>query len=325
MEIPAQMRALVHDRWAPSGRSFKEWPLPSAPGKGQVLVKVCSAGVNPVDYMIPFVITNGRVVGLDFSGIIVSVGEGVDQSTLSPGTAVFGCLWFGAMADYILVDHQAVCPKPQRLSHNEAAALPVAYMTALQALRHHGNLPQGGSVLVVGASGGCDLAIIQLARAMGASEIVGVCSGANAELVKSHGCTAVVDYKTETILGRYQRGHFDLCIDASPKGGGDDDYTSSLEEATKPGGRHIDLTGGLKAVLHSLRLLMSCRSGRYINFFAQISSSDFEAIVKLLEVHQARPILESSHTFDAAGVEAAYAKQTSRRVKGKIVIELNAV
>merc|ERR1712166_1126546 len=116
------------------------------------------------------------------------------------------------------------------LSFTQAAAMPTAYLTALQGLRDHGKLLEGGKVLVIGASGGTGLPALELAKAMGASEIVGVCSGRNRELVMEHGATRVIDYNTDKLNG----GPFDVIYDAATASGAGEDYKASSKALLVP-------------------------------------------------------------------------------------------
>lgn len=324
--LQGAMRAVISDRRSKTGRSFREVKVPKPPGPGELLVKVCAVGINPVDYKLPFIVTNGNVVGLDFSGIVVAAGSGVDQSAFAVGSGVFGNKW-GTLAEYILVNPKKVAPKPEALSHADAAALPTAYLTSLQALRT-GRLAEGGSVLIVGASGGCGLAGVQLAKALGASQIVGVCSEANRDLVVSQGCTDVIDYRTEKILkspqdstGRFPAGHFDVCYDTATASGGGEDYLKTCREAKKPGGMHVAINA---APTQWIRKFLRFEQKAYALILTQHSRADLETILQLLEKVQARPIIDSVHAFDAAGVEAAFERLHSRRAKGKVIVEMAA-
>ena len=170
-------------------RLREDYPQPRDPAHGEASVKILAAGINPVDYKAPKFLV-GPIVGLDFCGIIEVAGEG---SPFKEGDRVFGTTR-GSLAEKALCKCSSMAIAPADLSHEMSAAMPTAYVTSLQALRDHGKLRPGGSVLIIGASGGCGLAGVQIARALGAAKIVGVCSGKNREIVLEHGATDVIDY-----------------------------------------------------------------------------------------------------------------------------------
>ena len=218
------MRAVVRQ----SGLVFTAaYETPPAPIKGQVLVKIGAAAINPVDYKAPKLIL-GNVAGLDFSGTIEAIGEGVGEFKV--GDVVYGTT-LGSLADRALVDATSMSLAPKGLSMVEAAAMPVTYLTSYQALTKYGSLKKGGRVLVIGSSGGCGTAALQLARHMGASEVVGVCSSKNADYCIQHGATRVVDYTKQTITDAFANAtddqKFDVIYDCATNSGAGEDYKPS--------------------------------------------------------------------------------------------------
>ena len=171
------------------------------PGLGQVLLRVSAAGINPADAMnrqvgafqhpLPF------ILGWDVSGTVEAVGPGV--TLYAPGDDVFGMLPFpgaaGAYAEYVVAPTRALVRKPQALSHAEAAALPLAGLTAWQALVDTAGVTEGTRVLITGASGGVGHIAVQIAAARGA-HVIALASAANEQLVRELGATEVVDYTT---------------------------------------------------------------------------------------------------------------------------------
>src|SRR5581483_9388863 len=170
------------------------------PEEGHVLVRVEAASVNPYDWHVmrgmpyPVRLVAGlrrprhAVLGSDLAGIVEAVGGGV--TAFEPGDAVFGG-GRGAFAELAAVREARLARKPERLSFEQAAAIPIAGVTALQALRDHGRTEPGDRVLVNGAAGGVGTFAVQIAKALGA-EVTGVCSSGNIELVGSLGATQVV-------------------------------------------------------------------------------------------------------------------------------------
>ena len=185
-----------------SGITFGRHALPKPPGVGQVTIRVRAASINPVDYKVGKFLL-GPIAGLDVAGVVEQVGDGVDA--FKPGDAVFG-FTSGSCCELTVADAAKLALVPPGVDFTNAAALPTAYLTSYQSLLEHGKLRTGGKVLIIGASGGCGLAACQLARAVGASEIVAVCSAANAPLVESQGATRVVAYDGDDDVGVTRRG-----------------------------------------------------------------------------------------------------------------------
>ena len=151
-----------------------------------------------------------------------------------------------ALSDYVVMPPARLAHMPTGFSFVDAAAMPTAYLTSLQGLKNNG-FGRGQTLLVIGASGGCGLAACQLARAWGAAEVVAVCSGKNAELVKNNGATSAIDYTSTSIAAEYpgRDGYFDMVYDAASASGGGEDYFAEAQAVLKPGGKHVYLNGGV--------------------------------------------------------------------------------
>ncbi|PRY19421.1 NAD(P)-dependent alcohol dehydrogenase [Pseudosporangium ferrugineum] len=216
------MKAIVQDRYGPPGTlTLADVDVP-VPGPGEVLVRVEAAALNAYDWHVmrgdPRMARlamgrsrpRARIRGRDFAGRVEAVGPDVRQ--LRPGDAVFGDLGDdnGAFAEYVRVPEALVATAPANLTPRQAAALPLAGITALMGLRDAGGLEPGRHVLVNGASGGVGTLAVQLAKLLGAT-VTAVCSTRNTELVRSLGADHVVDYTREdfTRLGR----RHDLVLD----------------------------------------------------------------------------------------------------------------
>ena len=177
------------------------------PGAGQVLVEVHASSVNPIDWKIPGGQMAGRygstfpmTLGFDASGVVVDVGAGVTE--FAPGDAVFARSDVGAggcYAEYAVLNARTVARKPDELSHSEAAAMPLAALTALNGLRDPGHLKAGQRALIIGASGGVGTYAVQIARNMGA-RVTAVCSTDNAQLTRELGAEEVIDYTRAPVL-----------------------------------------------------------------------------------------------------------------------------
>lgn len=203
----------------PEVLTLEEIPKPT-PADNEVLVRVRAAAVNPLDWHsvagAPYIMRlsmglgtpNEPRVGVDFAGTVESVGKQVTR--FKPGDEVFGGRG-GAFAEYVVVrQDRAIALKPSNVTFEQAAAIPIAAVTALQALRDHGHVQAGQKVLINGASGGVGTFAVQIAKSFGA-EVTGVCSTRNVELVRSLGADHVIDYKNEDFTTANKR--YDVIID----------------------------------------------------------------------------------------------------------------
>ncbi len=188
----------VHQYGGPQALTLDEVPQP-VPGPGQVLVRVCAAAVNPIDWKIRggymkdvMPLQLPVTIGFDFSGEIESPGSGVTQ--FKKGDPVFGTA-MGTFADYVLTGLAEVAPKPASLDHAHAASIPVSAKTAWQALFDVGGLTAGGKVLIHGASGSVGSFAVQLAKAKGI-HVYGTASGRNQANLKELGVDEPIDYQT---------------------------------------------------------------------------------------------------------------------------------
>jgi len=217
------------------------------PGPNDVLIAVKAAAVNPLDYHFmrgsPYLMRlavgmgrpNDQRMGVDFAGVVVEAGREVTKFAV--GDAVFGGD-SGAFAEYLVIpEDRAVAAKPDNVSFEEAAAIPIAAVTALQALRDDGRLMGGEKVLINGASGGVGTYAVQIAKALGA-EVHGVCSTRNVELVRALGADHVFDYKNENYTET--DNEYDLIIDMVGN-----HSLNANRRVLKPQGRMV-LVGGPK-------------------------------------------------------------------------------
>jgi NADPH:quinone reductase-like Zn-dependent oxidoreductase len=214
------MKAIVHDRFgSPEVLELREVEEPGA-GDGEVLVRVQAASVNPADWYAmkgaPYVARAQMGLrrpkerpGLDLAGVVASVGGNVGR--FKPGDEVFGA-GTGTLAECVAVAEDGLVAKPANLSFEQAAAVPVAGLTALQGLRDKGRVRPGQRVLVNGASGGVGTFAVQLAKALGA-EVTGVCSTSNLDMVASLGADRVIDYTREDFTRTDRR--YDLLLDVA--------------------------------------------------------------------------------------------------------------
>lgn len=240
------MKAIVYHKYgSPDVLEFQEIEKPDLADDG-VLARVRAASINPADWYAvtgtPYVARikvgllkpKSNRLGVDFAGTVEAVGRDVTQ--FRPGDEVFGGR-SGAFAEYVCV-RNAVAPKPANVTFEEAAAVPVAALTALQGLRDKGQIQSGQKVLINGASGGVGTFAVQIAKAFGA-EVTGVCSTRNVDLVRSIGADHVIDYTREDFTRSDRR--YDLMLDVA----GSRSW-SRVQARTQPAGdpRHRRSTEG---------------------------------------------------------------------------------
>ena len=216
------MRAIVYDEYGPPDvLQLREIDEPEV-GETDVLVRVRAAAANPLDWFAftgtPYIARpgfglakpNGKRLGADFAGVVQAVGSSV--SRFQPGDEVYG-ITAGSFAELACVgEGVSLAPMPANLSFEQAAAVPVAALTALQALRDKGSVQPGRQVLVNGAAGGVGTFTVQIAKALGA-EVTAVCSSRNVEMVAALGADEVVDYTKEDFTQGARR--YDLMIDVA--------------------------------------------------------------------------------------------------------------
>jgi NADPH:quinone reductase-like Zn-dependent oxidoreductase len=233
-DMNGTMKAVSQDELGgPEVLKLVTLPTPE-PGISEILIRVHAAGVNPIDgaqrQTGAFVGEPPFVLGWDISGTVEAVGPGV--TLYKPGDAVFGMLPFpqghGAYAEYAVGPTRVFVPKPERLDHIRAAAVPMVGLTAWQALVDTAGVGEGSRVLITGASGGIGHLAVQIAKARGAN-VTALASTANLDFLRSLGADAVIDYKTTdfTESARDQDAVLDVV-------GGD--YPAKALEVIKPGG-----------------------------------------------------------------------------------------
>ena len=258
----------------------------------------------------------GLVPGLDVAGEVEAVAP--DVTGFTQGDEVFGFA-AGSLAQYAVADAAKLAPKPPDVTFPLAAAIPTAHLTSYQALAEHGKLAKGGKVLIIGASGGCGLSACQLASAMGASEVVGVCSAANVPLATSQGATRCVDYNDkeamDALLAEGKR--YDLVYDAATGSGQGENYVEFCEKVT--GGRRVAINGGFGAWLGCFTGLQK-ETNKLI--LTRQNGEQLKEIVQLMRKGSREPVVDSIHPLSAEGVDAAYSRLKSRRTRGKIILTM---
>ena len=319
------MQQVVRERYgSPDVVSLRDAPVPAI-GDEEVLVRVRAASVNAFDdHMLrgrPLLLRLSEglrrpksiALGVDLAGVVEAVGAAVDQ--LRPGDEVFG--WRGgAFGEYVAAKMRSLVPKPANLTFEEAAAIPMAATTALQALRDAGGLRAGQSVLVIGAGGGVGSFAVQLGRALG-GRVTATTSTPKLGAVAALGAEEVLDYTRIDVLRSGRR--FDLILDV----GG---YCSAgeLARALAPGGRAVGVGGG-KATSAGMAALMASaairrRLGREGAQFllAQMKRDDLVLLADLAASRAIRPLVD--RTFPLADAAGAFRHLESGRATGKVVL-----
>jgi NADPH:quinone reductase-like Zn-dependent oxidoreductase len=316
------MKAFVYERYGPPENLRMAEVGKPAPKADEVLVKVLAASVNAADWHVlrgkplfsratlGLLRPKHQVLGVDVAGQVEAVGG--DVSHLQPGDQVYANLLdhgYGGFAEYVSVPVGVLSSKPANLSFEEAAAVPMAAVTALQGLRHHGALRPTQTVLVNGASGGVGGFAVQLAKAYG-TEVTAVTSTPNLELARSLGADHVVDYTTTDFVAGGRR--YDLILDAVGNRS-----VRDLRRALAEGGKAA-VTGFTRVA----RLLgVSLRGGKQIAMVqAHVTAGDLELLSELIEAGKVRPRIDRRYRF--ADVPAAIAYLEQGRARGKVVVEV---
>jgi NADPH:quinone reductase-like Zn-dependent oxidoreductase len=316
------MKAFVYEKYGPPETlRMAEVGKPS-PNTGEVLVEVVAAGVNAADWhmlrgkplfsraTLGLLRPKHQILGVDVAGRVEAVGGGVTR--LQPGDEVYANLLdngYGGFAGYVAAPVGVVSPKPAGLSFEEAAAVPMAATTALQGLRHHGELQPGQRVLINGGSGGVGSFAVQLAKAAGA-EVTAVTSTGNLELVRSLGADHVVDYTSTDFAAGGRR--YDRILDTVGNRS-----VRDLRRALADGGKAA-VTG-----FTSVRglLAVSLRGGKDVaQVQAHVTAEDLEQLAALLEAGKVRPRIDRRYRF--ADLPAAIAYLEQGRAKSKVVVEV---
>jgi len=292
-----------------------------APDADEVLVKVLATSVNAADWhsmrgkplfsraTLGLLRPKHRILGVDVAGQVEAVGTGVTQ--FKPGDEVYANLLdhgYGGFAEYVSVPVHVMSLKPANLSFEEAAAVPMAAVTALQGLRRHGEIQPGQKVLVNGASGGVGTFAVQIAKSYG-PEVTGVTSTRNMDLVRSLGADHVVDYTTTDFVRSGRR--YDLIFDTvgnrsvpdlrrALAGGGKAAVTgyTSLAEAIG-----VPLRGGKDIVRVSVHV---------------VATKDLELLSELIEAGKVSPVIDRRYPFGEIPAAIAYLEQGHAR--GKVVV-----
>jgi len=324
------MKAVLHCEYGgPEVLRVEEVEKP-VPNDNQVLVKVRAAAVNPLDLTIRGVLLlrplsglrkpKDTRLGVDYAGTVETVGKNV--TNFKPGDEVFGGKT-GAFAEYVCVlADRAVVLKPANRTFEQAASVPVAAITALQGLRDKGKIQPGQKVLINGASGGVGTFAVQIAKSFG-TEVTGVCSTRNVDLVRSIGADHVIDYTKEDFTNGAQR--YDLIFDLI----GNHSFSERRRILNPNGicvmagvggaGWHDDfakrLAGELNAYVASRFV-----NQKFIAYIAEFNKKDMMVLADLMQSGKVTPVIDKTYKLNETPDALRYLEQGHAR--GKVVINL---
>src|SRR2546421_12149674 len=322
------MKAIVYTQYgSPDVLQFKEVARPT-PQDNEVLVQVHAASVNAAELHFlkadPFLMRfmgfgllkpKHTILGAAMVGRVEGVGRNVTQ--FQPGDEIFGdltkCGW-GAFAEYVCASEDAVALKPANVTFEEAAAVPLAAITALQGLRAKGQIQPGQQVLIHGAGGGVGTFAVQLAKAFGA-RVTAVCSTRNVDMVRSIGADQVIDYTQADVTKNGQRYDFIFAVNG---------YRSIFDykRALSPKGVYVMIGGSMTAMVQAMLLgpviSMTGRQKMGSMGVAKPNQKDLVFMKELLEAGKVKPVIDRRYPLGETAEAIRYLE--AGHAKGKVVI-----
>jgi NADPH:quinone reductase-like Zn-dependent oxidoreductase len=324
---PDTMKAIVRDAYGTAdGLELREIEMPEI-GAGEVLVRVHAAGVDRgvwhVMTGLPYPIRlagyglrapKNPVLGADVAGVVEAVGD--DVTRFQPGDEVFG-IGNGSYAEYVRAAESKLAPKPTNLTFEQAAAIAISGLTALQGLRDHGKVEPGQKVLIGGASGGVGTYAVQLAKAFGA-DVTAVCSTAKVDMVRSLGADHVIDYSRDDFADGKQR--YDVILDI-----GGNPSLARLRRALAPNGTLVIAggetsgrwLGGSDRQVRAL-VLSPFVAQKLGTFVSRENHDDMIVLKELIEAGKVMPVIDRTYPLIDAPQAIRYVQQG--RARGKVVV-----
>jgi NADPH:quinone reductase-like Zn-dependent oxidoreductase len=319
------LKAIIYSAYgSPEILGCKDIAKPSA-GDGEVLIRVHAASLNPLDWHFmrgtPYLLRlmtglrrpKDTRLGVDAAGQVEAVGRNVTQ--FKAGDEVFGSCR-GAFAEYACTRESSVVMKPKNVTFEQAAAVPIAAITALQGLRDHGHLRPGQKVLINGAAGGVGTFAVQIAKSLGA-DVTGVCSTRNVEMVRSIGADRIVDYTRENFTEGTQR--YDLILDAIGN------YSlSAIRRVLNPKGTCVMVggpTGRWKAGLTgtvTAFVVSKFVSQNFVGFIAKLNREDLTILSDLMQAGKVISVIDRRYELREVPEAIRYLEEGHAR--GKVVI-----
>ncbi len=324
------MKAVVQNKYgSPDVLELTEVDKPAAKDD-EVLVRVRAAGLNPHDWRIlradpslpvrlAFGLRKPRrtiVLGSDMAGVVEAVGK--DVTRFAPGDEVYAEICYGGLGEYVSGREAWVALKPVNLTFEQAAAVPMAAETALQGLRDVGRIAEGQTVIINGASGGVGSFAVQIAKALGAAEVTGVCSTRNLELVRSIGADHAIDYTMEDFTQSDRR--YDMVVDTVGN--------HSLREFRRTlnrdgtfvivGGGGGKWLGPMAQVLRGKLLSPLVSHQRIVTASGKPNGKDLEFLTGLIEAGRVMPVIDRTYSLSEAPDAIRYLELGHAR--GKVVV-----
>ena len=325
------MKAIVHCEYgSPDVLELKDVETP-VPNDNQLLVRVRAVAVNPLDLTITGPLALRPIsglrkpketrVGVDYSGTVEAVGKNV--TNFKPGDEVFGGKT-GSFAEHICVlADRAVVAKPSNVTFEQAAAVPVAAITALQGLRDKGHIQPGQKVLVNGASGGVGTFAVQIAKSFGA-EVTGVCSTRNVDLVRSIGADHVIDYTKEDFTNGTE--HYDLIFDLVCN----HSFAERRRVLTPHGicvmagiggaGWHDGILGKIVGELYAIARSRFIEQ-KFVAYIASFNQKDMMTLAGLLQSGKIKPVIDRTYKLSEVSKALWYLQEGHARGKVVLIVE----
>ncbi len=311
------MKAVIFDKKSSSEKlTYCDVEKPT-PAENELLIQIHAASINAADYRM---IQMGfppkkKIFGADISGVVESVGNNVKK--FKPGDSVIGELsqyGFGGFAEYVGAPEKAFIHKPEEISYENAASLPLAATTALQALRNKGKVKKDSQVLIIGSSGGVGTYALQIAKYYGAI-VTGVCSSKNEEQTRLMGADHVIDYNKVHISQIDKK--YDLIL------GINGNYSlRTCKKLLKPQGKYIMVGGSLRQIFKSIIFgwMMSFGSKKMAFLTAKSNIDDIEFIIKLAIEGKIKPMIDRSFSLSKTADGIQYIKK--KHAQGKVLIRI---
>lgn len=311
------MKAVVYDKKAHPDRLVCSDVDNPVPGDNEVLIRVHAVSLNAADYrsMKMGLIPGKKIFGADIAGRVEAVGKRITE--FKPGDEVAGDLagyGFGGLAEYVTAPEKFIIPKPGQVSFEEAAAVPMAAVTALQALRDKAAVQTGQKVLIIGSAGGVGTFAVQLAKHFGC-EVTGVCSTKNVQQTISLGADHVIDYTRQRFLETGSRYDIILAVNGNYP-------LSACRRILNPGGKYIMVGGSLsqifKSILFGWLLSVGSRKMRFLS--AKPDKGDLMYIMGLVEKGVIRPVIDRQYPLEKTAEAMNYL--IYGHASGKVIVNV---
>ena len=317
------MKAVIYEKYgSPEVLELREIDKPSV-ADDEILVKIHAASIQQTDIRFrtgtPFLARilagllkpKNQTLGCDYSGTVEATGKNVNEYNV--GDEVYGQLdkRTGTHAEYISLSMKEVSPKPKNLNFVEAASVGVAGTMALQCLRNHGEIQRGQKVLINGASGGIGTFAVQIAKSYD-TEVTGVCSTANLELVKSIGADHVIDYTKEDFTKRADE--YDIIFDAVRK-----NTFANCKNALSSKGIYVTTEFG-PSIMLQMKMNSNPNGKRMVGMLGKIDPEDLVFLTELIEAGKIRPVID--RTYPLEEITDAHRYVEKGHAKGKVIIEI---